>query len=352
MLIERPDATPLQRAWLELAVAFLRRLKPRDLQSRRIFGGQDNPAEVKGHGPPPGQGPPGDGRHATQGRPPFAGVTSIVQMIHAPGAARESTTTRQGPPGDGTHTTGTNNGPPGSGIHTTTGTNHQGPPGTGNHPPVTLVSGSPIAAGSLVAAAAHALIGGGVVGSIGGGPPGAGMTMTGGSTNNNFTDEFNNGIVDRYWTQARGTWTEDSGLETPAGSGQRVLVYNASTEADGMASMTLTAESGVPAVFMRGALDGSSQVAQGYAVRFSAGTFQLFAIVDGTTTLDTSLFDSGVGKVAGDVWGVDCRGTSISIYRNGVKLGTVVDASWAGAGLIGLTCNGSNYNFDAFSIAP
>jgi len=360
-VFEAPDATPEMRGWLELATAFLRRLAPRDVQTRRIFGEETRavqfrsgnsagggtgvdpgrvgarPQQTGGTGPILGQGPgissTGVGPPSPRAAPaPIGGRTRTGPIIGG-GPIRGGTSSGPiiggDPIGGGTAsgagiTPGHVGGSAGAG---TGGTG--GGPGPGQGPITGGAAGTVIVIGQDVSAALA--LAAGLPGTMGGQQPAVSMQSVPSTT---FVDEFNNNILDRYWKPITGTWSEGVGeLDAAAAA---TIWFNADLMTDGWASVAMVNPTMAMGheVFFR--MDAALQ--NGYSVKINnkAGSpaLALFLYIAGT---GVQLAQVSHAIADGDVLKIQCLGTAITGWLNGVQIVATADATYA-SGYAGLGC--------------
>ncbi len=187
----------------------------------------------------------------------------------------------------------------------------------------------------------------------GGGLSGSDPGIFGPSANRSFSDSFESGFVDPWWSQWRGAWTESAGVMSTdltggAGTPRKLAAYNAVQMVQATVSAVIDSSPGRAMVFACAAWDGSGF--SGY-VALAGTTNTLLIRVDSgiPTTLETIAQVSNVGDSVGIIVPTN-RATPIFATFNGSAIGTgAVDATHA-SGYVGLGCYTSGgVGFRSFS---
>lgn len=81
----------------------------------------------------------------------------------------------------------------------------------------------------------------------------------------------------------------------------------------------------------------------GYIVQFktATGVINVQRVDNSSTFVTLTPDDTGITFVNKDQLGVRIVGSTISVFRNSVQVSTRTDATYAGAGIIGITCSNS-----------
>jgi hypothetical protein len=297
--IERPDATPLMRAWMEAAYAFLRRLAPRVPPNRGgIFRPQDQVARSQGSGAGTSTNTPPGGPASTA--LPQGGTTAGATRPSANGSA-----TKVGDSGGGSESIATAQASIAASLFV----------------PAT-------AAAASAASAASNFSDFGVMGGAAGSTPftsqpAISKAATGATS---FGDEFGNALVDRFWSPVSGTWTESAGQLHQGDAGGGAIAFTGNTITDGSVQVTLV-NPGYEEIWIRN--DATMQ--NGYRFLVAAGAIEVVVAGVGTT------IGAGIALWApGDVLQIAAIGGGLAVYQNGAPVVTVLGDftfSSGGAGL-------------------
>lgn len=171
-----------------------------------------------------------------------------------------------------------------------------------------------------------------------------------------YTDGFENGIIEIFWRIERGEFTEANGMLSSntngsAGSIPHAITWTGVEWADVYASTILPSAGSLTHFGVLARISGGGAALNGYLVRVQAGTnlLQLYRIDAGAITL----LATGVTPVVGsDIVGVRCVGTSIDATIGAVSDANAVDATYA-SGLVGLAVTNTNArSFRTFWAVP
>jgi len=155
--------------------------------------------------------------------------------------------------------------------------------------------------------------------------------------NRHFTDNFADGLLDRWWTTWLGSFSESPGVLTVdtlevSGNPRAAIAYNSIGFTDLTATATIGEAGNNHTVFARAALSGTFR---GYMVQAVPGGIPLIKIRRVDAGVATLIATASGSLAAGDTLGIRCTGTTIEAIKNGAAVASAVDATYA-TGSVGL----------------
>lgn len=200
-------------------------------------------------------------------------------------------------------------------------------------------------------------LGGGGGGGGGGNQHGGGLDSGGANnivirSNSDFEDMFADGLLDPWWTTARGSFSEGGGdcvvdAVEATGNPRACLIYNAIDFTDGEAAVVIGSAAGEHLVGVR-VTDAGGGTLSGYFARASTLSTVLYEV---TANVATSLTTAPTGYAIGDEIRLRATGTALVVEKNGVGVIAAADATHAGPGHAALgTFSLATRRFRAFRV--